>query len=155
MATEIERKFLVDAEKIRGVKFSEEINITQGYLSRVPVVRIRLTDNRAMLTIKSATVGITRSEFEYEIPQADAEQLLQLCGEDVLKKCRRKIFHGGYLWEVDFFGGKLEGLILAEVELKSADENVELPDWILREVSNDSRYFNSNLIALSSKELLP
>lgn len=146
MATEIERKFLVDENKLSGLNFLSAEKISQGYLSREPTVRVRLTDKRACLTIKSATDGITRLEFEYEIPPADAEQLLELCGQDILKKIRRKIFHGGHLWEVDFFSGRHEGLIVAEVELKSADEVVELPDWVTREVSDDPRYFNSNLV---------
>ena len=150
MATEIERKFLVDENKLIGLNFLSAEKISQGYLSREPTVRVRLTDKRACLTIKSATDGITRLEFEYEIPTADAEQLLELCGQDVLKKIRRKIFHGGHLWEVDFFSGRHDGLIVAEVELQSADEVVELPDWVTREVSDDPRYFNSNLVKVDS-----
>ena len=148
MATEIERKFLVDAEKISAVKFPDGETIVQGYLSTEPnkTVRVRLKNNRGCLTIKSATVGISRQEFEYEIPAADAEELLKLCGTNVLKKIRRKIFHGGHLWEVDFFGGRHAGLILAEVELNSPDEIVDLPPWVAREVSDDPRYFNSQLV---------
>ena len=147
MATEIERKFLVDAEKISAVKFSDGETIAQGYLSTAPnkTVRVRLKNNRGYLTIKSATVGISRQEFEYEIPAADAEELLKLCGTNVLKKIRRKIFHGGHVWEVDFFGGRHAGLILAEVELNSPDEAVDLPLWVAREVSDDPNYFNSQL----------
>lgn len=146
MATEIERKFLVDAEKISVVKFTSAEEISQGYLSTNPTVRVRLKGNRGYLTIKSSTVGITRREFEYEIPAQEAAELLELCGERVLKKVRRKISYGGHVWEVDFFAGRHAGLILAEVELKSADEAVKLPAWIGREVSNDERYFNSNLV---------
>lgn len=146
MAIEIERKFLVDKRKLRGLKFSSEEKIFQGYLSRDPTVRVRLTDKRGYLTIKSATCEFTRQEFEYEIPLADAEQLLKLCGSNVLKKYRRKIFHGGHLWEIDFFAGRHAGLIVAEVELKSPAEHVDLPDWVTQEVSNDPRYFNSNLV---------
>lgn len=146
MATEIERKFLVDKSKMRALKFIDEQKISQGYLSRDPTVRVRLTDSRAWLTIKSSTRGISRQEFEYEIPTADAEALLKLCGRDVLKKYRRKIFYGGHLWEIDFFAGRHAGLILAEVELSAPDEPVDLPDWITKEVSGDSRYFNSNLV---------
>jgi len=145
LATEIERKFLVDGGKVSVLKFSAEEFIAQGYLSTSPTVRVRVKNNRGFLTIKSATVGIERKEFEYEIPLDDAEELLQLCGSHVLKKVRRKIFHGGHVWEVDFFGGKLDGLILAEVELSRPDEAVEIPDWVTREVSDDVRYFNSNL----------
>lgn len=146
MAIEIERKFLVDENKLSGLNFLSAEKISQGYLSREPTVRVRLTDKRTCLTIKSATTGITRQEFEYEIPSADAEQLLELCGQEVIKKIRRKIFHGGHTWEVDFFAGRHDGLIIAEVELESPDEIVELPDWVTREVSDDPRYFNSNLV---------
>ena len=146
MATEIERKFLVDAQKISAVNFSSAEEISQGYLSTSPTVRVRLKNGRGYLTIKSSTVGITRQEFEYEIPAQDAAELLEICGERVLKKVRRKISYGGKIWEVDFFKGRHAGLILAEVELSSADEAVELPAWIDREVSDDERYFNSNLV---------
>ena len=145
MATEIERKFLVDAGKVSALKFSDEEFIAQGYLSTSPTVRVRVKNNRGFLTIKSATVGIERKEFEYEIPIRDAEELLQLCEPRTLKKIRRKISYGGHVWEVDFFGGKLDGLIVAEVELARCDEFVEVPDWVTREVSDDARYFNSNL----------
>ena len=153
MATEIERKFLVDADKISAVNFSDEETIAQGYLSTDPTVRVRVKNNRGYLTIKSSTVGISRLEFEYEIPLVDAEELLKLCGTRVLKKIRRKIFHGGHVWEVDFFAGRHAGLILAEVELQSPNEPVDLPYWIAKEVSDDVRYFNSNL-SLNSELVL-
>lgn len=146
MAIEIERKFLVDKRKLHELIFSSEEKITQGYLSFSNTVRVRLKDNRGFLTIKSSTVGISRQEFEYEIPAEDAEQLLKLCGRNVLKKYRRKIEYGGHVWEVDFFAGRHAGLVLAEVELNSPDEQIDLPDWVSREVSHDSRYFNSNLV---------
>ena len=146
MALEIERKFLVDKREMHKLNFLSEEFIAQGYLSTNPTVRVRLKDNRGFLTIKSSTVGISRQEFEYEIPAEDAEQLLRLCGRHVLKKYRRKIEYGGHIWEVDFFAGRHAGLVLAEVELNSPDEPVDLPDWISREVSNDARYFNSNLV---------
>lgn len=146
MAIEIERKFLVDKRKMRGLKFLSSEKIFQGYLSRDPTVRVRLKGERGFLTIKSLTRGISRQEFEYEIPTADAEELLKLCGRKVLKKYRRKIFYGGHVWEIDFFAGRHAGLILAEVELSSPDEPVDLPDWITVEVSGDKRYYNSNLV---------
>ncbi|MBQ7453781.1 MAG: CYTH domain-containing protein [Selenomonadaceae bacterium] len=146
MAMEIERKFLVDKQKLRGLNFLSEEKIFQGYLSRDPTVRVRLIGERGYLTIKSSTEGISRQEFEYEIPAADAEQLLKLCGRNVLKKYRRKIFFSGHVWEVDFFAGRHRGLILAEVELSSPDEPINLPDWIFKEVSDDTRYYNSNLV---------
>ena len=146
MALEIERKFLVDKRKLRGLNFFSEEKISQGYLSRRPTVRVRLTDTRAFLTIKSSTKGISRQEFEYEIPTSDAEELLKLCGRNVLKKYRRKVEYGGHVWEIDFFAGRHAGLILAEVELTSPDEAVDLPDWITKEVSGDKNYFNANLV---------
>ena len=146
VAIEIERKFLVDKRKLRGLKFSSEEKISQGYLSRHPTVRVRLIDERGYLTIKSSTQGISRQEFEYEIPPTDAEELLKLCGRLRLKKIRRTIEHGGRVWEVDFFMGRHAGLVLAEVELNSAQEAVDLPDWVTKEVSDNPRYFNSNLV---------
>lgn len=146
MAVEIERKFLVDKRKLRGVEFLSEEKISQGYLSTNPTVRVRLKDNRGFLTIKSKTRGISRLEFEYEIPAEDAEKLLKLCGRLVLKKYRRKISCGGHVWEIDFFAGRHAGLILAEVELSSPDEQIDLPPWVAKEVSHDKRYFNSNLV---------
>ena len=146
MALEIERKFLVDKRKLHKLEFLSEEKITQGYLSDHPAVRVRLKEERAFLTIKSRTVGISRQEFEYEIPVEDALQLLKLCGRRVLKKYRRKVSYGGHVWEIDFFAGRHAGLILAEVELSSPDERIDLPDWVTKEVSRDSRYFNSNLV---------
>ena len=146
MAVEIERKFLVDKRKLRGLEFLSEEKISQGYLSTNPTVRVRLKDDRGFLAIKSKTYGISRLEFEYEIPAEDAEKLLKLCGRLVLKKYRRKISYGGHVWEIDFFAGRHAGLILAEVELSSPDERIDLPSWIAKEVSDDKRYFNSNLV---------
>ena len=148
MALEIERKFLVDKRKLHKLEFFSEEQITQGYLSNHPAVRVRLKDERGFLTIKSATIGISRQEFEYEIPAEDARQLLKLCGRNVLKKYRRKVSYKGHVWEIDFFAGRHAGLILAEVELASPDERVDLPDWVTKEVSRDTRYFNSNLVKM-------
>lgn len=146
MALEIERKFLVDKRKLYTLNFFSEEKIAQGYLSRHPTVRVRLTDSHAFLTVKSSTKGISRQEFEYEIPIADAEELLKLCGRRVLKKYRRKVEYNGHIWELDFFMGRHAGLVLAEVELSSPDEPLDLPDWVTREVSDDVRYFNANLV---------
>ena len=149
MALEIEKKFLVDADKLIGVKSAGGEKIVQGYLSLEPnkIVRVRTKKNRGFLTIKSATVGIVRQEFEYEIPFEDAEKLLKLCEPNVLCKTRYKIEYAGKIWEIDFFEGRHAGLILAEVELKNPDEFVELPEWICEEVSDNPKYFNSNLVA--------
>ena len=160
MVIEIERKFLVDKRKMHTLDFSSEEKIAQGYLSNNPTIRVRLTDNRAFLTIKSSIRGFARQEFEYEIPTSDAEKLLRLCGRNVLRKYRRKIEYAGHVWEVDFFMGRHAGLVLAEVELNSADEIVALPDWVTREVTGDSRYYNSNIVksdreALGLKKKIP
>ena len=148
MALEIERKFLVDEKKIAALNLHDGENIVQGYLStdKNKTVRVRVKKNRGFLTIKSANRGIVRSEFEYEIPLADAEELLKLCGDNVLQKVRYKVDYCGKIFEVDIFSGRQQGLILAEVELNSATENISLPDWLGEEVSDNPKYFNSNLI---------
>ena len=150
LALEIERKFLVDAEKLPAQILTDGEKIFQGYLCVEPArtVRVRTKGQRGFLTIKGANVGIVRKEFEYQIPIEDALELLKLC-QKVLEKIRYKVQHAGKIWEVDVFAGKYEGLILAEVELTAADEVVELPAWLDKEVSDDPRYFNSNL-ALNS-----
>lgn len=148
MALEIERKFLVDAEKIAAMNLTGGDKIAQGYLSTKIgcVVRVRTKNNRGFLTIKTASVGIVRNEFEYEIPYADAVELLKIAEPNVLAKTRYKVEYAGKIWEVDFFEGRHEGLILAEVELESPEEKVELPDWIQAEVSGDPHYYNSWLV---------
>ena len=147
MALEIERKFLVDEKNLPTQILSEGEKILQGYLCIEPArtVRVRVKGERGFLTIKSSNVGIVRNEFEYEIPLDDAQELLKLCAPNVLEKIRYKVEYSGKIWEVDVFDGRHSGLILAEVELLSADEVVELPTWIAKEVSEDSCYFNSNL----------
>ena len=145
LALEIERKFLVDEKKIATLNLTGGEKIFQGYLSKNPTVRVRVKNNRGFLTIKSKNVGIVRNEFEYEIPLADAEEILKLCGANVLQKVRYKVEHAGKIFEVDIFSGKHQGLILAEVELNSPTENVDLPSWIGEEVSDNPKYFNSNL----------
>ena len=148
MALEIERKFLVDAEKIPAQILSGGVKISQGYLCVEPsrTVRVRTKGERGFLTIKSANVGIVRQEFEYEIPLDDAQEILKLCADRILEKVRYEIEYAGKIWEVDVFGGKFAGLILAEVELSNADEKIILPDWVGAEVSDDPRYYNVNLI---------
>ena len=147
MALEIERKFLVDAEKISALNLTGGEKIFQGYLStdKNKTVRVRVKNNRGFLTVKSANVGIVRKEFEYEIPVADAEEILKLCAPNVLQKVRYKVEYAGKIFEVDIFSGRHQGLILAEVELNSPTEIVDLPDWIGEEVSDNPKYYNSNL----------
>ena len=148
MPLEIERKFLVDAKKVVKLKLTGGERISQGYLSTEPnkIVRVRIKKNRGFLTIKSANIGIVRQEFEYEIPVNDAEEILKLCAPNILKKVRYKVDYAGHVWEVDIFEGKHAGLIMAEVEINSLDEYVKIPDWVGEEVSNNPKYFNSNLV---------
>ena len=149
MALEIERKFLVDAEKISELNLSDGEKIFQGYLSteKNKTVRVRVKGEKGFLTIKSKNVGIVRSEFEYEIPVDDAEEILKLCEPKVLQKVRYKVEHAGKIFEVDIFSGKHQGLILAEVELNSPNEKIDLPNWLGEEVSDNPKYFNSNLFS--------
>lgn len=145
MASEIERKFLVsDLSCIDG---SEGVRIAQGYLSQDPerTVRVRLAGDQAWLTIKGRSEGISRAEYEYGIPLADAKDLLGLCLPSVIDKTRHCIDFGGHVWEVDVFHGANDGLVVAEVELASENVQPELPPWVGLEVSGDPRYFNSRL----------
>ena len=146
MAKEIERKFLVHPRKWSDL--GEGLVIRQGYLSasKQCSVRIRTYGDRAYVTIKGATSGISRNEYEYEIPLADANEIMgSLCEHPPIEKTRYRIVFKGHTWEVDEYAGANRGLTLAEVELKDPREQVELPDWIDREVSGDPRYFNSSL----------
>lgn len=148
MAVEIERKFLVVGEGWRDE--GEGIGFRQGYLSTAPErsVRVRIKGEAALLTVKGASDGLARLEFEYEIPVEDAVTLLEeVCEQPVIEKTRTRIERGGLVWEVDEFHGVNAGLVLAEVELQSADQAVELPDWVGQEVSGDPRYYNANLVA--------
>ena len=146
MANEIERKFLVRPRN--WSQLGPWAVIRQGYLStdNERTVRVRTYGDRGYITIKGITSGISRKEYEYEIPVADADELLDnLCRRPLVEKTRYRIPFGGHIFEVDEFTGDNRGLTVAEVELKTAGEPVELPDWIEREVSGDPRYFNSNL----------
>ena len=146
---EIERKFLVSNLDECLQHHTNSKSIIQGYLSFDPArtVRIRKTDTGALLTIKgkSNATGDTRLEWEKEIPENDAAQLLKLCLGQIIQKTRYVISHKSHLFEVDVFSGKLQGLVIAEVELSAAEEQVYLPTWIGKEVTGDSRYFNSDL----------
>jgi adenylate cyclase len=147
MATEIERKFLVDRtswqpDPATGTRYH------QGYLSSEPgsTVRVRIAGDGGFLTIKGMTRGIARSEFEYPIPLADARQLLsELCHHPLIEKIRYREPWDGLTWEVDVFEGENAGLIVAEIELPTPDWAFTRPPWIGREVSDDPRYFNAAL----------
>ncbi|MBT4400054.1 MAG: CYTH domain-containing protein [Bacteroidetes bacterium] len=148
MPQEIERKYLVAGDEWRkNLSEADSSFIQQAYLSVDPdrVVRIRIRDNMAFLTIKSRTIRYTRSEFEYPIPHQDAIEMLKLCKSAVLIKRRYEIHFKGMLWEVDEFLGKNKGLILAEIELDHEDQDFVNPDWLGEEGTHDSDYTNLQL----------
>jgi adenylate cyclase len=148
MPKEIERKFLVKGDAWRGKSVGKRYR--QGYLSTVKerTVRVRTVDDKGFITVKGLSVGAARSEYEYEIPVADANEMLdRLCERPLIEKTRYRIPVAGLVWEVDEFAGENRGLIVAEVELEREDQQVALPDWIGREVTDDPRYFNANLVA--------
>lgn len=149
MGVEIERKFLVDKEKWAAVGKPQSRRMRQGYLLTDPhkTIRVRLTDSNGYITIKGLSTGATRSEFEYEIPKQEAEELLDLFSVSELSKVRYEIMFKGKLWEVDEFLGDNEGLIVAEIELTSESEEFELPEWVTREVTDEEKYYNSSLSA--------
>lgn len=146
MATEIERKFLVAGASWRQ---SDSVRLSQCYLNRDKhrTVRIRIAGDKAFLTIKSVTQGATRAEFEYDIPIADARQMLRFSDGPIIEKNRHTVMHDGFKWEVDEFLGDNSGLIMAEIELTSEDQPFSRPPWLGREVTHDSRFYNSNLAA--------
>jgi adenylate cyclase len=145
---EIERKFLVtgDFKSLAHQKF----RITQGYLSSVPErsVRIRLRDNKGFITIKGKpnTSGSSRYEWEKEITEKDAIELLEICEPGVIDKIRYLVKFQDHLFEVDEFFGDNKGLILAEIELTEEDEVFSKPSWLGQEVTGDERFYNSMLI---------
>jgi adenylate cyclase len=145
MAIEIERKFLVEKSKFE--RLGTPYSIKQGYLAtdQDRVIRIRTKNEQAYITIKTSTNGITRKEFEYEIPYSDAIELFALCKGFPVIKTRWVSEFMGKTWEVDVFEEANEGLIVAEIELGSEDEKFSKPDWLAQEVSTDVRYFNFNL----------
>jgi len=126
----------------------EGIPIRQGYLSRVPErsIRIRRQGPRGVITIKGASTGASRSEWEYEIPAADADAMLAICEPPVLEKTRHRVEVGGRTWEVDVFAGANTGLVMAEIELEAEDAEIEMPPWAGTEVTDDPRYYNANLL---------
>lgn len=145
---EIERKFLVDKVHWALQAKPEGQKIKQAYLVNSPekTIRVRTKGTKGFLTIKGPTVGISRAEYEYEIPVYEAEELIQQFAVKYIEKTRYEITVGKHKWEVDEFGGKLAGLMLAEIELAAEDELFERPEWITLEVSEDVNYYNSNLI---------
>jgi CYTH domain-containing protein len=138
MGKEIERKFLVNTEEFVAPALGD--NIKQGYLATSPNVRVRIINDSAFLTIKGSGT-LVRSEFEYKIPQNDAIEILLMCHEIIIKT-RYSIIFDGIKWEVDDFGS---GNLLAEVELKSENQEINLPIWVGKEVTEDYRYQNSHI----------
>jgi adenylate cyclase len=151
MATEIERKFLVQGTPWRH---ATGVRICQGYLNRAKerTVRVRIAGGKAFLTIKGVSRGASRSEFEYGIPVPDAEELLELTDGPIIEKNRYVIVHDEATWEVDEFLGDNAGLVLAEIELTSEAQTFTRPPWLGREVTHDSRYFNSSLASYPYRE---
>lgn len=145
---EIEYKFLVDHEIWSKVEKPTPELIVQGYISKSveSTVRVRIKGDKGFLTIKGKTEGIRRTEFEYEIPFQDAESMIDLFTDKHIRKYRYEVIVAGKTWEVDEFHGPLEGLILAELEVESEEEEFEKPTWVTDDVSRDSSYFNAVLI---------
>lgn len=145
---EIERKFLVTSESFKTEAFTQN-RISQGYLSSVPgrTVRVRIKGEKGFLTIKGASneSGLSRFEWEKEIPAEEAVALLKLCEKGVIDKTRFEVKMGNHIFEIDEFYGENEGLIMAEIELKSETEPFEKPIWLGKEVTQDKRYYNSYL----------
>ncbi|MBT8429863.1 MAG: CYTH domain-containing protein [Gammaproteobacteria bacterium] len=150
MGTEIERKFLLQSDDWRN-EVKESTRLVQGYLLRgdKSAVRVRIKDDVAELNIKHTQNGINRLEYEYEIPVADAREILdEIALKPLIDKTRHHVVHDGHLWEIDEFYGENAGLVVAEIELARADEPFEKPAWLGQEVSLDQRYYNSNLSKL-------
>lgn len=147
MGIEIERKFLVLNDEWRR-SVNQSSRMRQGYLSQSgnASVRVRSDAERGWINIKSVTLGVQRQEFEYEIPQSDAKQILEtLARQPLIEKTRHFVEIGSHTWEIDEFEGQNAGLIVAEIELSEAEEHFERPAWIGAEVTRDARYYNTNL----------
>ena len=147
MGREIERKFLVKPDFTYATHTFKTIR--QGYLSRSALsnVRVRVADTAGYLTIKSKGSTLDRAEYEYEIPLDEANELLEtLCAKPILEKRCYAVLYMGYHWEVDCFLGENEGLVLAELELENENDSFPKPPWLEREVTDDERYYNANLV---------
>lgn len=147
MATERERKFLVDKTMWLQLEKPPGKRLRQGYITCDPskTIRIRVAEENAWLTIKGATTGFSRTEIECALPLAEAMEMLEHFAVSEISKTRYEIPFAGKIWEVDVFEGTNEGLIVAEIELESEAEYVEKPAWITAEVTADKRYYNASL----------
>ena len=143
---EIERKFLVKSEEFKAISFAKN-EISQGYLNSNPerTVRVRIKGNQGYLTIKGKgnETGMSRLEWEKEIPVDEARLLLNLCESGIISKTRYEVKIGNHVYEIDEFFGENQGLVIAEIELQSEDEAFEKPDWLGKEVTNNEKYYNS------------
>ncbi len=147
MGKEIERKFLVKDTYYK--QLTEGILYKQGYICSEPerVVRVRVIGSKGFITIKGKVSGFSRSEYEYEIPINDADEMISsLCEKPIIEKYRYKFVYRGFTWEVDEFLGDNQGLVIAEIELENEGVQFCIPEWIGAEVTGDPRYYNSNLI---------
>ena len=147
MAIEIEHKFLLANEKWRN-QISHSVSMRQGYLTSNSnsSIRVRISNEKSWLNIKSATIGNQRYEYEYEIPLHDANEIIDtLCRKPLIEKTRHFVPHDNHTWEIDEFSGENQGLIVAEIELFKQNEEFTMPDWIGKEVTDDLRYYNNNL----------
>ena len=148
MAIEIERKFLLASDRWRAA-VTHSVEIVQGYIaeSDTSSVRVRIAGENGSLNIKGPTLGITRKEYEYDLPLADAREILaEFCAARVITKMRHHAEHKGHIWEIDEFAGRNAGLIVAEIELSSENEVFDRPGWLGDEVSGDPRYYNVCLV---------
>ena len=148
MATEIERKFLILNDNWRK-EADDGIHMIQGYMgsNEKSSIRIRVNGDSANLNIKSKTLGIQRHEYDYAIPLNEATEMLEtLCDYPLIEKTRYHVMHDGHKWEIDVFAGENEGLVVAEVELSSLEEEISMPDWVGEDVSDDPRYYNICLV---------
>ncbi len=147
MAIEIEHKFLLANDAWRK-HVSRSVKYRQGYLSSQATssIRVRIGNDHAWLNIKTATIGTHRHEYEYEIPLADADEILtNLCRKPLIEKIRHFVTDNDHLWEIDEFEGANQGLIVAEIELNASGETFSKPPWLGLEVTDDLRYYNNNL----------
>jgi adenylate cyclase len=154
MPTEIERKFLVDHKKWEGLIKPTGKLYKQGYIlsEERRTVRVRVTNDAAYITLKGASTGISRSEYEYTIPVNEGNEILDNFATSLIQKTRYNIEYAGHTWEVDVFTGDNNGLIVAEIELQNEDEQFEKPEWVGQEVSHDNRYANSSLSVYPYKD---
>jgi adenylate cyclase len=145
---EIERKYLIEREDLSFLQLIEGEKIKQAYIQNENsrTVRVRTKGEKAFLTVKIGNESLSRDEFEYQIPVQDALSMMEILQLKVLSKTRYEINFENHLWEIDVFEGKLDGLIIAEIELKAEDESFITPPWVGTEVTNDSSYLNAKLI---------